>query len=189
MSGIGGASKFHQLQWEALEDPSLWENFAKTVKVSVQRCYHLPAAFQFRARRVFNLAYIVARPGFRRDKYIDHRLLLRSLVTTIDNIDRLALEVKLEAIRPGRSLENDLESLLRQPDWVKDMLKLDTSDLTREELKFLTLVFGLTLDHENGDYLSKSCFEIQKLMLQRKVDDARKLVLECLDLAVMKKNL
>jgi hypothetical protein len=101
VSQLAGPSRFHQLLWEVLEDPSLWEALAKTMKVSVQRCYHLPVAFQFRARKVFTLAYIVARPGLKREKYIDHRLLSRSLVTTIDKIDRLALQVDLQAVRPG----------------------------------------------------------------------------------------
>jgi hypothetical protein len=78
---------------------------------------------------------------------------------------------------------------IQQSEWEREIFEFDTSNLTREELKLLTLATGLTLDHENGAYLSKQCYEIQKLILQGKVSEARKLVRECLDLAMMNRNL
>lgn len=95
-------SQYHQLQWELLESPALWGSVSsEPMQVSVTRSYTVPTPFSIRVYEEFKLVYVMARPKVKREKYIDHRLLLRSLVGMIDEIHRMAINVRLFVVRPG----------------------------------------------------------------------------------------
>ncbi|KAH7162051.1 hypothetical protein B0J13DRAFT_632851 [Dactylonectria estremocensis] len=98
-------SDFHQLHWEVLEDLSYWKN--EEAKDKVPASVVVRRVFRSRALRdelpsmAFRMLYVVARPWNDKAKYIDHRLITRSLVKTLDAASPDSVRVALEVVRPG----------------------------------------------------------------------------------------
>jgi len=106
-------SGFQQISWEVLEDPSLWsEHEDETRNIEVRRMYATKPIKDYKFFGSFSILYVVARPWQDRDTFIDHRLISRSLVQTLDKASPSSVQVNLEIVRPGTwpALVDHLES-------------------------------------------------------------------------------
>lgn len=96
-------SKVPEMLWESLEEKKIWSTTQGicTAQAIVRRASQGKPRLRTRVRQSFNILYVVARPIMKVDKYIDHRLLSKSIVETIDAIKRYSAEVQLQIVRPG----------------------------------------------------------------------------------------
>lgn len=74
--------------------------------------------------------------------------------------------------------------------WTTKVLERDLSELsTPSELDTYALAFGLALDHENDAEQGEQCFEIQKLLLLGNIQQARILINDGLQRAMLQDNI
>jgi hypothetical protein len=93
-------SSFHQINWEVLESPSLWSDH-EAYTVEVRRMFTSKPVEDRMGEGTFNILYMVARPWQDRDMFIDHRLISRSLIQTLDKAGPSSVQVNLDIVRPG----------------------------------------------------------------------------------------
>ncbi|KAJ4031937.1 hypothetical protein NW761_012918 [Fusarium oxysporum] len=97
-------SDFHQVHWEVLEDLSHWkdqEAEGGPASVVVRRIFRSKACRDELPSLNFRMLYVVARPWDDGSNYIDHRLISRTLVKTLDTSSADSVRVSLEIVRPG----------------------------------------------------------------------------------------
>lgn len=98
-------SDFQQLHWEVLEDLSYWRDTGAEemgpASVTVRRVFRSKPRKDELPPMVFRMLYVVARQWKDETKYIDHRLITRSLVKTLDTASPDSVQVAFEVVRPG----------------------------------------------------------------------------------------
>jgi hypothetical protein len=95
-------SGFQQIPWEVLEDSTIWASCGiEPDRIEVRRMFVTKPIEDHGGFGNFRILYVVARPWQDRETFIDHRLVSRSLVHTLDRAGPNSVQVDLEVVRPG----------------------------------------------------------------------------------------
>ena len=105
---IAGSPQFHQLHWEALQDPALAQPLALQIPMVRKNLAPGPIRANVRSSPTINLLVVTARPRGAQD--VGYRTISRPLV---EALRQTSLRVQVEILRPGtyEALFNHLEEV------------------------------------------------------------------------------